>query len=45
MIKNITEYIIISILTLTTTIITIMLTFLIMYMNDKLEIKEYFKNK
>jgi hypothetical protein len=45
MIKNITEYIIISILTLTTTIITIMLTFLIMYMNDKLEIKEHFKNK
>ena len=43
MIKNITEYIIISILT--TTIITIMLTFLIMYMNDKLEIKEHFKNK
>ena len=45
MIKNITEFIIISILTLTTTIITIMLTFLIMYMNDKLEIKEHFKNK
>jgi len=45
MIKNITEYIIITILTLTTTIITIMLTFLIMYMNDKLEIKEHFKNK
>ena len=45
MIKNITEYIIISILTLTTTIITIMLTFLIMYMNDKLEMKKDFKNK
>ena len=45
MIKNITEFIIISILTLTSSIITLIITFLIMYMNDKFEIKEHFKNK